>query len=488
MSEHEPPSLCASTKADATQRRWVCDVDGCGKAYTKEARLVEHQRSHTGERPFVCEHPGCGASYMRSTHLTAHSRSHMDDSMRPCRCPHAGCEKRFWTQQHVRRHVLSCHTMDAGQHAVSAQHAHDMLGIERGQPLTGLYRCESPGCDLLFFKRKYLRQHVREVHADSDCSEYPFVCEHEGCSQRFATNAKRRHHARIHEEGRYRCILPHSMPPPPNHPPYTVQRDMPGWSFSTWTHLQRHMRLCHPPTCSVCGRSYASRDQLKRHAVVHDATSSSLSTAESIDVAEWTCPWNGCEHVFLSRYALQVHVSRVHFGDKPFQCDVCGQSFGYKHLLRRHQMRLHESKVAAETESKADPGLELRPALLSHDHVSSMQTSLDAGRAHMRSHGPSHLVRLMGMGRKRARRERILSCPWHVVCERNAHQDDSQAEEPLGLEPCPKKFARLYDVQRHLASVHGMELSDAELRSVMPENDIAQLPAPRELKRLRTEL
>ena len=94
----------------------------------------------------------------------------------------------------------------------------------------------------------------------------------------------------------------------------------------------------------------------------------------------------------------------------------------------------------------------------------------------------------MGMGRKRARRERILSCPWHVVCERNAHQDDSQAEEPLGLEPCPKKFARLYDVQRHLASVHGMELSDAELRSVMPENDIAQLPAPRELKRLRTEL
>ena len=94
---------------------------------------------------------------MRSTHLTAHSRSHMDDSMRPCRCPHAGCEKRFWTQQHVRRHVLSCHTMDAGQHAVSAQHAHDMLGIERGQPLSVLYRCESPGCDLLFFKRKYLR-------------------------------------------------------------------------------------------------------------------------------------------------------------------------------------------------------------------------------------------------------------------------------------------------------------------------------------------
>lgn len=29
--------------------QWICTIDGCGKVYTKESRLIEHQRVHTGE-------------------------------------------------------------------------------------------------------------------------------------------------------------------------------------------------------------------------------------------------------------------------------------------------------------------------------------------------------------------------------------------------------------------------------------------------------
>lgn len=28
---------------------YVCTIDGCGKIYAKESRLLEHQRTHTGE-------------------------------------------------------------------------------------------------------------------------------------------------------------------------------------------------------------------------------------------------------------------------------------------------------------------------------------------------------------------------------------------------------------------------------------------------------
>lgn len=223
------------------RRVWVCDVDGCGKTYVKQARLLEHQRVHTGERPFVCEH--CGASYMRSTHLAAHMRTHMDESMKPLACSHEGCTKRFWTQQHLRRHVLSCHAMETGAHSMRMLDAQAALG-EAG--VAGLYHCDSPGCDLVFSKRKHLYQHRREAHADPSCSHAPFVCD--VCHKHFLTNAKRRHHMRIHEEGRYQCILPHAVAPlPPEHPPHTDTGV--SWSFATWTHLQRHMRLCHPPTC-----------------------------------------------------------------------------------------------------------------------------------------------------------------------------------------------------------------------------------------------
>ena len=160
------PWHASMVEAEQGARRvWVCDVDGCGKTYVKQARLLEHQRVHTGERPFVCEH--CGASYMRSTHLAAHMRTHMDESMKPLACSHEGCTKRFWTQQHLRRHVLSCHAMETGAHSMRMLDAQAALG-EAG--VAGLYHCDSPGCDLVFSKRKHLYQHRREAHADPSCS------------------------------------------------------------------------------------------------------------------------------------------------------------------------------------------------------------------------------------------------------------------------------------------------------------------------------
>ena len=64
-------------------------------------------------------------------------------------------------------------------------------------------------------------------------------------------------------------------------------------------------------------------------------------------------------------------------------------------------------------------------------------------------------------------------------------QASSEVQE---LEPCSRKFARLYDVRRHLASVHGLHVSDAELKTCMPEAVLALLPPPRTVKRIRHEV
>lgn len=413
---------------------------------------------------------------MRSTHLNAHMRSHRDDVDKPYVCTHDECGKRFWTAQHLHRHMVSCHTAAPGALFVSREDASELFG---SSSTSGLYSCEK--CELYFAKRKHLRAHIRERHADGD-EVLPFACEFPGCHKRFPTNSKREHHARVHRSGRYQCVLPHHGPVPAAHPPYTEDPMSKAWVFVTWTQLQRHHTLCHPPTCPTCGKSCANRDALRKHMRTHD---------HAADPA-FPCPWNGCEKALRSAYALQVHISRVHEGGKPFECPICQQRFGYKHLLQRH-LPTHEPSA---TQKESEAPVTTTP----------------------------HLSRLLGTSRKRARRERVLTCPWDALrpVERPAVANDGSAptlgrpdrgssvpgslsatdqvpdticsaEQPEktpsihgAWQSCTKKFARLYDLRRHLASVHHLNLTDDELRPLIPDTALAQLPAARQ-KRQRID-
>ena len=58
-SDYEPEVVshsvsvpCTSTKQEKVsngEKSYICDFEGCMKAYTKPSRLIEHQRTHTGE-------------------------------------------------------------------------------------------------------------------------------------------------------------------------------------------------------------------------------------------------------------------------------------------------------------------------------------------------------------------------------------------------------------------------------------------------------
>ncbi|WFD33948.1 hypothetical protein MCUN1_000776 [Malassezia cuniculi] len=235
--------------------------------------------------------------------------------------------------------------------------------------------------------------------------------------------SKLNQHARIHDENRYTCPLEHDAEPSPSGGGRPLTGDVCGpWAFRTWTELQKHMREVHPPQCPLCQRTFASRENLRKHIRIHEKSEESA----------FECVWNGCGRSFSSRYALETHVGRVHRGEKPFQCELCERSFGYRHVLEKHVEQAHKQGSELATEDSVASDSDATPL--------------------------PHLTQLIG---KRSAR-RLLQCPWGVAL------GDTE-------DPCPQRFVRLYDLRRHLASAHALSLSDDEIRETLSPEEIEEL-------------
>ena len=68
-------NLKSHLKTHSDERSFVCDTDGCGKAYKRENALKRHQLTHIEtleEHPFVCNTEGCGKAYKHNHTLKKH--------------------------------------------------------------------------------------------------------------------------------------------------------------------------------------------------------------------------------------------------------------------------------------------------------------------------------------------------------------------------------------------------------------------------------
>ena len=84
------------------ERRYACDVKGCGRAFAQSNQLTVHKRRHTGERPYACDVEGCGRAFAKSSHLADHKRTHTGE--RPYACDVEGCGKAFAMSSHLADH------------------------------------------------------------------------------------------------------------------------------------------------------------------------------------------------------------------------------------------------------------------------------------------------------------------------------------------------------------------------------------------------
>ena len=356
ITEYEPTSQSPPPKVRSRKSpipTLLCQV--CSKPCSGNVRLYSHYVVHHPDSPSL--HPPkpsrvltpcklCGELYMRRSHLYKHymmahpDQSHLHpaklssltarENMHHCK----GCDKSFVAEVWLYKHCVQEHPDDETIRPPKP------LKLGRGVRLAHMHerdqlKCGLPGCEHQFGHFKGLVRHER-THTEAcicilcgqACWSAAALIDH--CDTQHALKSRyicrvcgfynyteinlKLHTVQVHMKGTKEYECPHC--------PYKSTNN------STFSAHVRNHNTAASYVCEECGKECSTPQSLSTHRRSHMPTSSFA----------YSCTF--CPKRFPHVSLLQIH-ERVHTGEKPFQCNDCGQCFGSQSSLIKHNRNIH---------------------------------------------------------------------------------------------------------------------------------------------------
>uniref|UniRef100_U3KMS1 C2H2-type domain-containing protein n=1 Tax=Oryctolagus cuniculus TaxID=9986 RepID=U3KMS1_RABIT len=267
----------------------------CGKAFSQQHRLGQHQRVHAGEKPHACRE--CGKAFRRKCRLVQHQKIHARDRSYECTQCGKSFRQSYGLVQHQRVHT--------GAKPYNCVECGNFFGCKttlvRHQRIhTGErpYKCTE--CGKSFRQRSGLIGHQR-IHTGAK----PYECSE--CGKFFSRKITLVRHRRIHTGERpYKCAEC-------------------GKFFSQSSGLVSHQRVHtgeKPYECTECGKWFSHRSSLNLHQRVH--------TGER----PYAC--SECGKAFSLKFTLLRH-QRTHAEERPYERSERRKCFSHKSSLIQHR-------------------------------------------------------------------------------------------------------------------------------------------------------
>nr|CAD7438812.1 unnamed protein product [Timema bartmani] len=208
----------------------------------------------------------------------------------------------------------------------------------------GRHTC--PVCTKSFGSPGKLRQHMY-----SHTGERPFHCTYPQCSKSFSSKFKLVRHELIHSVDRkFRCTIcdrtfhrkdhlkNHVKVHSPIKKTFRCDREGCGKEYSSYLSFRKHSAVHAAEEgnleCKMCGRAFATKDEIVYHLKVHAGS----RTVKNPSDKKYRC--EHCDRKFFTRKDVRRHLV-VHTGKRDFLCQYCPQRFGRKDHLVRHIKKSH---------------------------------------------------------------------------------------------------------------------------------------------------
>ncbi|XP_037615348.1 zinc finger protein 408 isoform X2 [Sebastes umbrosus] len=318
------------------------DAEAIQAARVAGATLLLHPEIR--ERRYRCS--SCGKKFYQIGHLKKHQFSHTEE--KPFSCQE--CGKSYTSAESFRAHQMN----HRGERPFSCPHCEKTYGLKRDlKEHLVLHTGEKPyiceHCGKAFARRPSLRIH-RLLHCSRMIYTQPPKVQCTVCSKLLANSGSLRNHMKLHT-GEKPHICQHC-----------------GKSFSQKGNLESHLRIHSgekPYSCTDCDQSFSQKPDLRRHMFSHTGGGflcsycgkslrdpHSLRSHERLHTGErpHRCPVCGKGYTLATK--LRRHIKSAHLMEKPYSCH-CGASYTVRQSLLRHQAQ-HRTEGGAEEEEEED--------------------------------------------------------------------------------------------------------------------------------------